>query len=118
MSKPVLGRGLDHLMEGCKVVGQSGPDPATPPPAFSHGLGNFLQRDLTARIASDGPLRRRLRASLLAADALLLAIVAWLLRSHPGALGWAGTGFCLAAIGLGAWLAWLAFSLPEEASRG
>ncbi len=118
MNKPVLGRGLVNLMEGSKVVGQS--DSASPPAEFSHGLGNFLRGEAaasdpvadSARVFS-AMLRRRLRWSLLMADVLLVSLVAWLLWAKPLALGWAGTLLCLAAVALGAWLAWLAFSLPD-----
>ncbi len=119
MNKPVLGRGLGNLMEGSKVVGQS--DSAAPPSGFSHGLGNFLRRDSAAN--ADGSreparsisttARRRLRWSLLAADALLAALVVWLLWAKPLVLGWVGTALCLAAVAFGSWLAWLAFSLPD-----
>ncbi len=126
MNKPVLGRGLGDLMEGSKVVGQT--DPAAPPGpvGFRHGLGNFLRRDPAADAdASREPARsasamarRRLRWSLFAADALLAALVVWLLWSRPVALGWVGTAFCLVAVTLGAWLAWLAFSLPNGDASG
>lgn len=126
MNKPVLGRGLGNLMEGSKVVGQTDPAASSVPVEFSHGLGNFLRRDPAANEeTSREPARfvsamecRRLRWSLFAADALLAALVVWLIWSRPVALGWAGTAFCLAAVTLGAWLAWLAFSLPNGDASG
>lgn len=123
MSKPVLGRGLGNLMEGSKVVGQTDPAAASPT-EFSHGLGNFLRRDTVSNgdasadsAHSLSPVaRRRLRWSLIAADALLAVLVVWLLWAKPIALGWVGTVLCLAAVALGAWLAWLAFSFSNEES--
>ena len=78
---------------------------------FAGGLQpGFLPERGVAEIAPvfRGAVRGTLRASLVIADVLLLALAAAVVTKTPGRLGLVEVLLCTVAIGLGAWLTCLA----------
>jgi hypothetical protein len=110
VSKPVLGRGLGHLLNGTKSVVevQERPVPTsdTCPELPGPGLEKLLRGNVT-----EEPSPRRfglLQWSLVGADLVLLIQAARLVLAKAAPLNLADLLLCFLAVGLGAWLSCLA----------
>lgn len=108
MAKPALGRGLGELLNGNGASETStATETRTTAPRMSAGLSTLVHNAAdTPPPAASAPAPRVVRASLLAADAVLTcgAFLFLLKQSSPDAIS---TVAALLALLFGGWLGWL-----------
>ena len=113
VTKAALGRGLGELLK------KPGVAPKENRVHISLGLSTLLRTEtpVASPPASPVPDLRRVRWSLFAADALLCGLIVVMMAKSRSPLSAVETVLCLAGVGLGAWLACLAFTLGTKPER-
>ena len=119
-TKAGLGRGLGTLMNGTKepTAAASAPEegPGRKAENLSPGMAALMRGrgpgqptgNEEAKRPAVSPGLKLVRVSLVLADLLLVALAARLAIKGGGPLGFIGAALCVLAVGLGAWLFWLA----------
>ncbi len=116
VAKPVLGKGLGHLMRNGTDSGESAPESRSEvlpdQPVVGQGVGGLLRGPKTAPTVTNGWVENwtAVRFLLWLGDVLLLSLSV-LLAVHSRTFGWLDVVFCVLAVLAGAALAIVA-SLP------